>query len=257
MLTTSMLVEDLRELGVEEGDTLLVHSSIRAVGEMENRADTLLDALCKAVGEEGLLVLPTHTWAYINALNPVFSVEKSTSCVGKLPEIFRKRPDVIRSWHPTHSVAAWGRDAAAFCAGHETFDTPCAWDSPWGRLAQRNGKILMLGVPLTRNTFIHGVEEWEKVPGRLTPGWEPLVTIAPDGRHIDVPSHRHMGNVSEHYDKLGEPLIYTKLAQTGKVGEAFSWLFPAEPLREMTVDFLRHRPDLFIDDAPIPVKWYR
>ena len=51
-----------------------------------------------------------------------------------------------------------GKDAAGFCQGHERFDTPCAWDSPWGRIAQRGGKILMLGVSLARNTFVHGVE---------------------------------------------------------------------------------------------------
>ena len=69
--------------------------------------------------EPGLLVLPTHTWSYINAENPRFYVDDSPSCVGILTELFRKRPGVVCSLHPTHSVAALGKDAEDFIAGNE------------------------------------------------------------------------------------------------------------------------------------------
>ena len=257
MWNADMLTAQLAELGLKKGDTVLVHSSIKAVGEIEGRADALLDALQNAVGSEGLLVLPTHSWAYINDLTPTFSVERSPSCVGKLPEIFRHRPDVVRSLHPTHSVAAWGRDAKEYCAGHESFDTPCAWDSPWGRLAQRKGKILMLGCSLARNTFVHGIEEWNQIPGRLTECREMLETLDWDGNRISVPSRRHIGDVSVNYDKLDRALIYTKIAQTGRVGDAFSWLIDADRLRLLVSDMLKKNPDLFVDHEPIPEEWYR
>lgn len=251
------LKANLEALGLEKGDTVLVHSSIKSVGEIDGGADTLLDALQAAVGEDGLLVLPTHSWAYINDTNPTFSVERSPSCVGKLPEIFRQRPGVVRSLHPTHSVAAWGRDAQAYCDGHESFDTPCAWDSPWGRLAQRGGKILMLGCSLARNTFVHGVEEWNHIPRRLTESREVLETMLPDGTIISVPSRRHIGDVSVNYDKLDRPLIYTHTARTGHVGDAFCWLIDADRLRVMVSEFLKKNPDLFIDHEPVPENWYR
>ena len=251
------LTDDLAGLGVHSGDTLLVHSSIKAVGPVDGGADALLDALQAAVGPEGLLVLPTHSWAYINELNPVFSVKDSPSCVGMLPEIFRHRAGVVRSLHPTHSVAAWGRDAAAFCQGHERFETPCAWDSRWGRIAQRGGTILMLGVSLSRNTFVHGVEEWNRIPGRLTEGREPLVTVDEAGNRIPVPSRRHIGDVSVNYDKLDRPLLWTQTAVTGKVGDAFCWLIDAEALRKLVAGLLAHNPDLFMDHEPVPEAWYR
>ena len=78
-------------------------------------------------------MLPTHTWSYINADNPKFYVDQSPSCVGILPELFRKRPGVVRSSHPTHSVAALGQDAKAFTNDDHRFDTPCARGSAWGR----------------------------------------------------------------------------------------------------------------------------
>lgn len=104
-------------------DTLLVHSSMKAIGPVEGGADAVLDAFSEYLAE-GLLVLPTHTWAQINAEYNIFDVENEPSCVGLLTNLFRKRPGVVRSWHPTHSVAALGRDAREFASGEEQFDTP-------------------------------------------------------------------------------------------------------------------------------------
>ncbi len=256
MWTKEDLVQQLCVLGIKSGDTLLVHSSIKAVGEVEGGADTIIDALEEAVTENGLLVLPTHSWSYIGATNPIFSVQNSPSCVGMLPEIFRHRPDVVRSLHPTHSVAAWGKEAEIYCEGNELCDTPCAWNSPWGRLAQRHGKILMLGSPIAANTFIHGIEEWNHIPNRLTKYTEPLEVIDRHGKKIPVPSHRHKGNVSEHYGKVERAMLATGLMKTGKIGDAFSRLIDAEGLRQMISGFLTLDPDLFSDDREVPKEWY-
>src|SRR6185437_9816625 len=102
-----------------------------------------------------LLVLPTHTWSYIKADNPRFYVDQSPSCIGILPELFRNRPGVVRSWHPTHSVAALGQDAVEFTKDDHLFDTPCARGSAWWKLLDRRATILLVGVDLKRNTFIH------------------------------------------------------------------------------------------------------
>ena len=257
MANVKDLTADLRALGVREGDSLLVHSSIKAVGPVENGADTILDALEAAVGRRGLLMLPTHSWDYVNANQPHFYLAESPSCVGMLPEVFRHRPDAFRSWHPTHSVAAWGEDAWAVLEGHETFDTPAAWDSPYGRLAQRRGYVLILGARLTNNTFLHGVEEWCRVPGRLTEEMEMLYTHLPDGRCIPVPSHRHIGHVSERYGKIRQALLDTGIGWQGKVGMADCWLLRAEPMARLVTGLLAKDPDLFGHDGPVDPADYR
>jgi aminoglycoside 3-N-acetyltransferase len=76
-----------------------------------------------------------------------------------LTEIFRRSPGVVRSLHPTHSVAAWGADAAAMVAGHEDAKTPCGTGSPYMRLLEHDGKILFLGATYDSMTFWHAVEE--------------------------------------------------------------------------------------------------
>ena len=142
--TYESLIAQLEELGIDRQGTLLMHSSTKSMGEVEGGADTVLNALSDYM-KDGLLVLPTHTWSTINKSNPLFHVETSSCCVGILPELFRKRPNVVRSWHPTHSVAALGKDARAFTQDDHLFDTPCARGSAWGKLLDRKATILLVG----------------------------------------------------------------------------------------------------------------
>lgn len=251
MYTKQDFIEDLKRLGIDPKGTLLVHSSYKSIGEVEGRADTVLDAFMEYM-KDGLLVLPTHTWRYINADNPVFSVLESPTNVGILTELFRKREGVIRSAHPTHSVAAYGKDAASFTAGDEAFDTPCARGSAYGKLLDREAQILLLGVDLRRNTYIHGIEEWLDIPGRLTDYHEPLQSVLPDGTVVDVPSRRHHGlSWSEHFWKVEEILLNRKAMKMGKFGDAVCRICDAKKTYEVLAKMLVDLPDLFSDNEPL------
>ena len=183
MYTEENLLAQLKDMNIDQNGTIIVHSSMKSIGDVEGGADTILDAFSKFM-KDGLLVFPTHTWADVNKNQPKFYVETSPSHIGILTEKFRKRQNVIRSLHPTHSVAALGKDAKVFTEGNERFDTPCARGSSWGKLLDRQAKILLIGVDLKRNTFIHGIEEWMNIPGRLTESHEQLTTVLPDGTEI-------------------------------------------------------------------------
>jgi len=248
--TYQTLTQQMNDLAIDRAGTLLVHSSMKAIGPTEGGADTVLDVLQNHM-REGLLVLPTHTWSYVNAKQPRFSVLESASCVGLLTERFRLRPGVFRSLHPTHSVAAAGADAEHFTAGDERFDTPCARESAWGRLLDRQAVIMLLGVDLTSNTFIHGIEEWLDIPDRLTPTREPLVTIAPDGREISVPSRRHVGSPSENFDKIEPLLLAHGIMRFGQFGDAVVRLCDTVGLNRLLSEVLTAYPDLFDDDRPL------
>ncbi|MES2200975.1 MAG: AAC(3) family N-acetyltransferase [candidate division FCPU426 bacterium] len=213
------LKAQLSALGIIPGDTLLIHSSLRSMGNLEGGAETLLLALKEQLGH-GLLVMPTLTWDSVNDSQPVFDVARSRCCVGALPELFRQQPGVQRSWHPTHSVAAWGDDAVEFVEGHQRFDTPCARASPWGHLVERDAKILFLGTGLACNTLIHGVEEWAEVPGRLTTEPQYLQVTTPSGYLVEVPSRRHIGDASQYYAKLEPVFDAAGALRKGQLGDA-------------------------------------
>lgn len=251
MHTKESLMEQLEQLGIDRQGTLLVHSSMKSMGPVEGGADTVLDALSEYM-RDGLLVLPTHTWSYINAENPRFYVDRSPSCVGILPELFRKRPGVVRSLHPTHSVAALGRESKAFISDDHRFDTPCARGSAWGKLHDRKATILLVGVDLRRNTFIHGVEEWVDIPGRLTDDHEQLYTVLPDGTEISVPSRRHCGlSWSEHFWKVDEVLEREGAMNKGQLGDAVVRVCDAAAVAEIITAMLKDNPDLFSDNHPL------
>ncbi|GAA0310231.1 aminoglycoside 3-N-acetyltransferase [Gracilibacillus halotolerans] len=251
MYTKTDFKKHLEELGIKKDGTLLVHSSYKSIGDVDGGPDTVLDSLSEYM-EDGLLVLPTHTWSYINHKNPIFYVDESPTCVGHLTERFRKREGVIRSWHPTHSVAALGKDAAEFTKGDEKFDTPCARGSAWGKLLDRKAQIMLLGVDLRRNTFIHGIEEWVDIPGRLTDTHESLYTVLEDGTKISVPSRRHTSTPwSEHFWKVDDYLVELGAMHIGKFGDAEVRVCDTVKTTEVITEMLEVDPELFTDNEPL------
>ena len=138
MYTKEDLKNNLSAMGLKGDETIIIHSSLKSIGEVENRADGILDAL-EEFFAPGLLIFPSMSYSTVNAKQPVFSVRDTPCCVSMLPELFRRRPGVVRSLHPTHAVAAIGKDAAEFVSGHEKFDSPAHPESPGGKIYKRNG----------------------------------------------------------------------------------------------------------------------
>ncbi len=255
MHTKESLMKDLERLNIKKEGTLLVHSSYKSIGDVEGGPDTVLDALSEYM-KDGLLVLPTHTWEYIKKDNPVFDVNNSPTNVGILTELFRKREGVIRSEHPTHSVAALGKDAKEFTAGEYKHETPCARTSVYGKLVDRDAQVMLLGVDLTRNTYIHGIEEWIDIPGRVTDSHEMLYSILHTGEKVPVPSRRHYGlSWSEHFWKVEDMLIEEGALYKGQFGDATVRIDNPVKTTELLTELLKANPDLFSDNEPLEDKW--
>lgn len=161
------LKAQLESMGLKGDETILIHSSMKSIGEVDGGADSVLDAWMEYF-KDGLLLLPTHTWKTVNADNPVYNPQTTPSCVGLLTNMFMKRDGVIRSLHPTHSMAGYGKNAAEYLAGEEYNNTPCTPGGCYDRLKDAGGKVLLVGVGHERNTYIHSVEEVLNVPNRLS-----------------------------------------------------------------------------------------
>lgn len=255
MYSKEELLKQLDRLNIDRTGTLLVHSSYKSMGEVEGGPHTVLDALCEYM-KDGLLVLPTHTWEYINKDNPVFEVKESPSNVGILTELFRKRPGVIRSEHPTHSVAALGKDAESFTEGEYRFNTACARESVWGKLVDRHAQILMLGVDLTKCTYIHGIEEWMDVPYRLSDTSEILYSVLHSGEKVNVPTYRHSGpDWSQRFWKVDGILDEEGAQLKGKLGDADVRVVDASQTNDVLSKLLAENPDLFTENKPLSEKW--
>lgn len=257
MYTKKDIIDHIINLGIKKEETLLIHSSMKAIGEVEGGADTVLDAFMEYM-KDGLLIFPTHTWAQMNDEYRVFYVPTEPSCVGVLTNQFLKRQGVIRSWHPTHSVAAFGSDAMQYTSGEEFSDTPCPRTGCWGKLYDRKANILFLGCSPKKNTYLHGVEEWNQIENRLTEFYRPYQIMTPDGNLIERPMRGHhnpIGDISQNYDKMMVPFLHHGIAKEGQIGDAKCYLCDAVGMAELTSSYLQRDPDLFLNGDPIPEEW--
>lgn len=170
-VTKSAIVQALKKAGIKEGDLLLAHTALSPLGVVEGGADTVIDALLEAIGETGTLLMPTFTRSFLcfekgparsKALVP-FHPQRGPVTTGMIPETFRQRPGVIRTPHPSHSIAGLGPRAQECLSSHGATEAPTGASSPWAKLHQLNGKIVFLGARLDACTFLHYLESEAKV----------------------------------------------------------------------------------------------
>lgn len=183
----------LVRLGVTTGDTLMVHSSMQATSGYTGKPVQMIQALKEALGPQGLLVMPSMTYAdsskaYLLRAQATH-LKRHPSRMGLLSEVFRRGQGVVRSASPTHPLLAWGADAQAFVAGHELTDRPFGPASPFARLLERDAKILCIDAELETITFMHFLEDRfsaglafalydaEPLPGRVVLAGDTVIEV--------------------------------------------------------------------------------
>ena len=223
MLTQANIHQFLKENGITPRDTVLVHTSMRALGGVEGGCDGLLDGLISYLSE-GLLIVPTHTWDNVTKEQPVYDVRTTIPCIGALPTVAAFRADGVRSLHPTHSVAAFGKRAREFVAGEETATSPCPPNGVWARLYDENAKILLLGVGLDRNTYIHAVDEMLELPDRLMPPI-PLTVMDHHGNRHSLLFRKHGRTGSKYYENYRKPMEALGALVNAPLGSATVGIF--------------------------------
>ncbi|MBO7451046.1 MAG: AAC(3) family N-acetyltransferase [Clostridiales bacterium] len=262
MLTKKEITDFLKANGIKRDDKVVVHASLRSVGSIENGADGLIDAMADYL-DKGLLLIPTHTWDEVCRDNPFYDVRKSVPCIGTLSEVAFRRIDGIRSLHPTHSVVAFGPDAAEYIKGEENCASPAPVGSCLSRLYEENGKVLLIGVGHERNTYLHSVDERLGIPDRLNPN--PFVITIKDynGNFIKTPPFRSHFTaasdtcVSEYYPNYKEALEYTGAVKYAKLGNSTVYICDARKMTD-TVKKLWEKADhdLCIRKESIPREYY-
>lgn len=237
---------DLRALGVREGGVLLVHSSLRALGYVEGGPETVVRALLAALGSEGTLLMPALSYEHVTPERPVFDVRHTLSNVGVIPEYFRLRPGTRRSVHPTHSVCAVGPRTAELLDEHPLDDTPCGPHSPFRKLRDVGGQLLLLGCGLHPNTSFHAIEELVKPPYLFGESLTYTLIYA-DGR-TEVKPYRTHGflGFEQRYDRLVAVLDEPALHR-GRVLAADVYLIDVPAMWDAALAALRRDPLYFVD----------
>ena len=213
-ISTEKLIDDLQNLGIQPGYTLLVHISLRKVGWVTDGPVGVIQALLAVLGKTGTLVMPTMTDGE-TLFDPLTT---PTEHMGIVAETFWRQSGVQRSNHPGGSFAAIGPLASLICA-EQPIDPPHGLDSPPGRVYQQEGWILLLGVDHDANTTIHVAENISNVPYRIMD----RVPVK-QGDTIRWVEYAEVNHCCRNFTQIGPILRQQNQLIVGQVGEATAQL---------------------------------
>lgn len=252
--TRKSIAHDLRQLGVQPGMTLIMHSSLRSLGWVSGGAVAVVQALMDVVTEQGTIVMPTHTsqysdpakwvnppvpkawWQSIYDTMPLFDPKTTpTLSMGQIVEVFRTWDGTFRSFHPTDSFAAWGRHADFVTAGH-TLEYSLGEGSPLARVYDLDGWVLLLGVGYDRNTSFHLAEYRAPNSVETTLG-SPLLE---DGQRV-WKNYRDIEIDSDIFPEIGADFEQTGQVQIGNVGSAVTRWFSQRQGVDFTTAWLTRK----------------
>jgi len=244
MLSFDDLVNGFHQVGVEPGDTLLVHSSYKAFGPVEGGPQTVVNALEAALGPEGTLIMPTFNFDF-NKGQP-WDVRSTPSQMGVLTELVRKHPRSKRVFHPIYSFAILGRHAEML--GSLRYKSSYERDSVFGKLRDLDAKIMVIGLSYTNSmTFFHHIEQMEGVDYRFLKQFTGQVTDWDGSTRTDtfemLVRDIDKGVITE-VDPMGELMEKEGVIKVGKIGEAAVKLMKANEVYAFTAREMRRDPHL-------------
>jgi aminoglycoside 3-N-acetyltransferase len=246
------LADGFRRLGVAAGDTVMVHASVRAVGEIAGGPDQIHLALKDALTESGTLVMYASCPAYYDEVGrgnltadqereiletlPVFEAltARSARDNGALVELLRTYPGSAVNHHVARFVV-WGRHTPHLL-------TPQPWDYAFGhgslleRFVELDGKILLLGCDHDTVTFLHYAEHIVDIPNKHISRFK--VPVADQGVRVwrdmeefdtaDAGAHPHWP--ARFFARIADTYLDRTMNRGGHVGSAESFLFDARGL---------------------------
>lgn len=234
---------------------VMVHGSLSACGFVKGGAAKVIRLLRQWAGP-ATLAMPTHTYSYPGADGTVevFDPASSPSRVGAITDAFWRQAGVLRSLHPSHSLAAVGDGASALVAGHERCDTPCGSGTPYLKLVEQDAGVLMFGVSLNTYTLFHTAEDAAGVGYLYEPAPCVLKVREPGGCVRDFPMRRQDMKVVRRFAAMDVWLEARGLLQRRRCGRGeILWLPHVAAVHEAVTTALRAEPWLLVEPSARPV----
>ncbi len=246
-MVANVIAASLGKLGVNKGDVVLAHTSLKSFGIERMSPRYVIDGLRMATGSEGTVVLPALSYTTCNKDHRCFDYYKTKACVGAVPEYFRTEyPGVMRSMCPTHSCCAIGAKAEEIIGEHHLDDTPCGAHSPFRKVMELGGKIIFFGCGMEPNTSMHAVEELYN-PDYLFEDMYEYDMADKDGKHYTQKCRAHyFDRTIQRYDRLGE-LMPEGTIRRGKIFECETVVIDAKTMWRIAGEYYTKDSHYFID----------
>lgn len=209
---------------------VMLHTSMMSIGKMQIGVRGICEALYRRIDlSRHTLLVPAQPHRddfrdYINS-HPTFDVRTAPVEADGIGERISKMPVALRSLHPTHSVVAAGLESEYYAAGHELDRTPFGEHSPYRKLIERGGKIVLFGADLNNMTIVHAIEDMlgDAFPLQVYyPKTYEVECTDRDGRTVTVTTACHNMRLSIHRNLMrmyGE-MKTAKVMQTYPLGES-------------------------------------
>jgi len=254
-ITKQEIVQNLKDMGIQQGDIVYVQSSLRSIGNVIGGPDTVIDALIEAVGPKGTVAMPAFSIPKGGMLETlergeVFDPDTTPSTIGLVQETFRKREGVLRSIHPTSSVSAFGSKAKLIIEGHHTSGSNFGVGTPLHKIIKHGGKTIGIGVELDKVSFYHTAED-VVVPFPLEVYWHEDfdAKVLENGKLTTMKVRPLSPKVSKtRIDKrpagdwirnlITDILIDRGVLKYGYIGDARTWIMRADEFLEVYKDLL-------------------
>lgn len=253
MLSNRDVQAGIRALGLERGDSAVVHSSYKSIGPVDGGPAAVIDALADVLLPEGALLFPNlfipHGFTVDDP--PRFDLRgEHVRNLGILPDIFKFHYATHFSVHPTHSVMGIGDSAAAILADHDKAGRPCGLGTPWSKNALQGGKVLLVGVDQRVNTTYHAAEEQMDDPYQLT---EDVITgiVIIDGREYVVPSRLHVRKYHPDFNVLNPELQVLGFLRWGEIGQATTICLDAKGFIDLALEKLKKDRGYFLEGQAV------
>lgn len=257
IITQHDLMTSLRLLGLLPGQTVMVHSSMKALGNVMGGPNTVMQALLDTVTPDGTVMMyvgweniPDYVGELDEETRQLFYVQhppfdpataRATRDHGVLVEVLRTWPGAQRSANPEASISAVGKDAVRLTSDHP-LNFGYGAGSPLAKLVEKGGKVLMLGAPLDTITLLHHAEYLAQISPKHTVHYS--CPIMRDGQTVWVEiDDYNTGDPHADYEfyRIAEAYLATGQGQVGMVGKAQSYLFDAPDLVAFAVKWLEER----------------
>ncbi len=261
--TKAEILAQLDALNLPRDRVVLMHSSLRLVGQIDGGAKTLLDALIEHfTAKGGLFCVPTHTWANLSK-DIVLDVSDPHTCLGAFSDFALSDGRGVRTENPTHSMVVFGdrAKAEAFAAGEIDVSSGTAPESCYGKIYQMGGYVLLVGVSHARNTYLHAVDEIMHLPNRITdtPTEVKIKRVSGEVVTRQVKTHRcsFTPDISARFPKYETAFRYHGAITDGFLGDAPVQACDARIMKDV-MELIQSRTDKdpLSDEAALSPVWY-
>jgi len=249
------LSADLESIGIRAGDCLIVHCTFKSLKDSGATPKNVIDGLLNALGSNGTLMMPTFTYSYSGIYNVIPFNPRTTPgyANGILSETFRCRHGILRSAHPTYSIAVIGKHAE-FLTSQRELCSPLGRGSSFEDALMLNTKILLLGIGNNRNSMIHHVEVAAGLPYNDIPFrefWKNTALVEKNGQIEAVALVPEYPACSDNFSWLDRQLLQEGIACRESICGADSLLINSAEMKKYLLKEIKKKADCLLCNSII------